>query len=95
MSDPLILNPSGTEGCTPDPDPWQPAKSGPVTITNSSGYEQVLFDISPGLLVPAPGGSITVPTSGWSGTVGNKKGTYSYNDGLGMRGVRSGTIDPG
>jgi len=94
MSDTLTLNPSGTEGCTPSPDPWKPSKGGPVTITNSSGFEQVLHNISPGLLNPSPGGSITVPTTGWTGTVGNTKGTYSYDDGLGMRGVRSGTIDP-
>ena len=94
MSNTLTLNPSGTDGCTPSPDPWEPTKSGPVNIVNSSGHEQVLFNITPGLLAPAPGGSITVPTTGWSGTVGNKKGTYSYNDGLPTRGVRSGTIDP-
>ena len=95
MSDTLTLGPSGDKGCTPDSDPWTPTKSGPVTILNTSGHEQILTNISKGLLASAPGGSITVPTTGWSGTVGNKKGTYDYNDGLGMRGVRSGTIDPG
>lgn len=94
MSNTLTLNPSGTEGCTPDQDPWQPTKSGPVTIANDSGYDQLLSNINNGLLNPSPHGSITVLKAGWTGTVGNKKGTYSFNDGLGSRGVRKGTIDP-
>jgi len=94
MSDTLTLKASGTNGCEPDPNPWKPAKGAAVTIENTSGYEQVLSDISSGLLAPASGGSITVPTTGWSGHVGSAKGTYTYNDGSDKRGVRTGTIDP-
>lgn len=94
MSNTLNLSASGTGGCSPDQDPWEPTSGGSVSITNSSGVSQTLSDITPGLLNPAPGGSITVPTTGWSGTVGTSSGTYNYNDGSVKRGVRSGTIDP-
>ena len=94
MSNTLTLNASGTGGCSPDQDPWTPTSGGSVTITNSSGAQQVLSGITSGLLNPAPGGSITVPTTGWSGTVGTSNGTYSYNDGSTERGMRNGTTDP-
>ncbi len=95
MSNTLTLNAvEGTEGCSPDQNPWEPTSGGSVTITNNSGYEQILSSITSGLLNPAPGGSITVPTSGWSGTVGTSSGSYDYNDGSTKRGMRNGTIDP-
>lgn len=91
----LTLNPAGTGGCAPSPDPWTPAKGSQVEIINSSGAEQTLTNISPGLLNSAPGGQITITSGGtWSGTVGNNNGTYEYNDGSRERGVRTGTIDP-
>ena len=96
MSNTLNLGPSGSNGCTPDQNPWEPVH-GPVTITNTSGVEQTLTNITPGLLAPAsPQHTITVPTTtaGWSGTVGSTNGTYSYEDGLADAGVRNGTIDP-
>ena len=99
MSNTLNLDASGSNGCTPDQDPWEP-NSGPVTITNSTSVTQTLFNITPGLLVPtdrppAPANTISVPTTGWSGTVGRSSGTYNYEDGLPEAGVRTGTIDPG
>ena len=90
----LTLVASGTGGCSPDQNPWTPTKGGAVTISNTSGVSQTLSDITPGLLAAAPGGSITVPTTGWSGRVGSANGTYVYNDGSTKRGTRTGTIDP-
>ena len=95
MSDTLTLNASGTGGCAPDQEPWAPGNGASVTIVNSSGSDQVLSNITPGLLAPAPNGSITVTTTtNWTGTVGSNSGTYSYNDGSDKRGMRTGTIDP-
>lgn len=94
MSNTLTLNASGSNGCSPSPDPWKPTKGAEVTIVNNSGVQQLLTNVTAGLLAPAPGNTVTVPTSGWSGRVGQNKGTYSYEDGLPTRGVRNGTIDP-
>lgn len=90
----LILKPSGKGGCVPASDPWNPPKSGKVKIVNNSGAEQKLTNISKGLLSPSPHNTVVVPEEGWSGTVGNKKGVYQYEDGSEDMGVRDGTIDP-
>lgn len=90
----LTLNASGVGGCEPDYNPWRPPKSGRVNIVNNSGVEQTLTKVSKGLLNPSPHDEVVVPTSGWHGTVGQKDGTYQYEDGLEDMGVRSGTIDP-
>jgi hypothetical protein len=90
----LTLISSGTGGCEPNYNPWKPPKSGPVNIINNSGVQQLLTNVSRGLLAPAPHKTVTVPITGWSGAVGNKKGTYQYEDGLEDMGVRNGTIDP-
>lgn len=95
MSNTLTLDPSGSGGCTPSPDPWRPPKGGAVTIVNNSGYEQTLASITPGLLTPAPGNAITVTTTAnWEGRVGNSRGTYVYDDGNPEKEPREGTIDP-
>ena len=93
-SNTLTLLPSGDKGCIPDLDPWKPHKSGKVNIVNKSGFEQTLSNISKGLLSPSPHDTIIVPLEGWAGTAGRKKGTYQYEDGLEIEGVRNGTIDP-
>ena len=95
MSDTLTLSASGTGGCSPDQNPWEPTSGGAVSIVNNSGAQQMLSDITPGLLNPAPGNSITISSGGtWNGRVGTSSGTYSYNDGSNKRGMRNGTIDP-
>ena len=90
----LTLLPSGKNGCTPEWNPWKPPKSGKVNIVNKSGSVQKLTNISKGLLNPSPHDTVIVPLDGWSGTVGRKKGSYQYEDGLDLEGVRDGTIDP-
>jgi len=102
MSNTLTLNPSGTNGCTPDQDPWTPANGAEVTIINSSGYRQTLSSITNGCLIQTRGGrvnSITLDHNGdWTGRAGGigNRGTYQYDDGgpSPMLDMRSGTIDP-
>lgn len=94
MSNTLTLNPSGTNGCVPDDNPWHPDGGQPVTIVNNSGFDQTLANVTPGLLAPAQQGTITVPTTGWSGHVGRGIGTYEYDDDIAGADVRTGTIDP-
>jgi len=94
MSETLTLNASGSNGCEPDQNPWTPTKGSAITIVNNTPAELLLTNVTPGLLTPAPGGTVTVPTSGWSGRVGQNNGTYQYEDGLLDAGVRDGTIDP-
>ena len=106
MCNTLTLKPSGTNGCTPDRNPWKPPQRTEVTITNSSGHEQTLSNIRNGCLIQTGGGgpvtSITLGTgdnnkswTGRAGAIGNI-GTYEYNDGVesGSRDMRNGTIDP-
>ena len=97
LRDALILNPcaNGSEGCVPSQDPWRPASNSQVVIANDSGHEQVLSNITSGLLNPSPGNTITIPAGqAWVGTVSNKSGTYVYNDCSDSAGPRDGTIDP-
>lgn len=96
MSNMLTLEASGSGGCTPDQNPWKPTKGGSVTIKNNSGFDQILSNITPGLLNPVGASkSITVTTTqDWNGTVGSTRGTYTYNDGLAEEDPRNGTIDP-
>ena len=95
MTDTLTLSPSGDKGCEPSPDPWEPEGGTQVKIKNDSGYDQTLWDISPGLLNPAPGHEINIAKDKtWKGHVGNDEGDYKYDDGLASTGPRSGTIDP-
>jgi hypothetical protein len=102
MSNTLTLNPSGTNGCTPDQNPWRPANGANVTIINSSGHRQTLSNITNGCLIQAGGGRITSITldhnRDWTGKAGGiaNRGTYQYDDGgeSPKRDMRSGTIDP-
>lgn len=98
MCNTLTLDSSGTGGCDPDPNPWKPTSGKEVTITNSSGSEQTLSNISKGCLVTKGGGTVTsitiADTDDWTGKAGAKKGTYKFDDGLPQIGVRDGTIDP-
>jgi hypothetical protein len=106
MSNTLTLNPSGTNGCTPDRNPWTPANGADVTIINSSGCTQTLSNITNGCLIQTGQGgervtSITLDNNNnnrWTGKAGAvaNRGTYQYNDGVESpkRDMRSGTIDP-
>jgi hypothetical protein len=92
----LTLEASGTNGCEPDKNPWYVCPGKAVEIVNNSGHEQTLSNISNGLISPSPQGRIVVPTSGWTGRIGNgnTEGTYQYEDGLPVAGPRTGIIDP-
>ena len=99
----LTLLPSGKGGCAPEWNPWKPPKSGKVKIVNKSGSAQKLTNVTKGLLTPSPHDTVLVPLEGWTGTVGIKKGSYQYDDGMeskgerdgtDLKGVRDGTIDP-
>lgn len=104
MSNELTLNPSGTNGCTPDQDPWTPEHGANVTIRNSSGSTQTLSNITNGCLIQAghgggPATAITLDNNScWNGRAGAiaNRGTYQYDDGVESpkRDMRSGTIDP-
>jgi len=104
MSNTLTLNPSGTNGCTPDQDPWMPTNGADVTIINSSGHTQTLSNITNGCLIKTgqgggPATSITLDDNDrWTGKAGavSNRGTYYYDDGVESpkRDMRSGTIDP-
>ena len=104
MSNTLTLNPSGTNGCTPDQNPWTPTHGADVTITNSSGYTQTLSNITNGCLIETgqgggPATTITLDNNhNWTGKAGavSNRGSYDYDDGVESpkRDMRSGTIDP-
>lgn len=104
MSNELTLNPSGTNGCTPDQNPWTPGQGANVTIRNSSGYTQTLSNITNGCLIQTGQGggpvtSITLDNNNcWNGRAGAiaNRGSYQYDDGVESpkRDMRSGTIDP-
>ena len=89
----LTLLASGSGGCKPNKDPWEP-DPGRVEIINQSSAVQELTDVTNGVLAPAPHKIVTVPLAGWDGTAGNDKGTYIYEDGLPEARPRTGTIDP-
>ena len=98
MSDTLILQPHGNDGCNPDQEPWEPGSGHAVEIHNESGADQTLSDISPGCLTEVGGGTVTsisIAKDGkWVGRAGSTRGYYTYNDGEPERGLRRGTIDP-
>ena len=101
MSNELTLNPSGTDGCSPDQDPWGPRRGRRVKIHNHSGHPQTLSDIQNGCLTKA-GGPVTSINLGkdetWEGRAGaaGSRGTYQYDDGIESPtlDMRTGTIDP-
>jgi hypothetical protein len=89
-----------SSGCTPDPIDWTPAGGSNVTISNTSGSEQTLSNITNGCLIKPGTGvvtSITIANNGnWTGKAAakGKNGQYDYQDGSNKRGLRNGKIDP-
>ena len=83
----------GANGPTPNPvTASNPGRS--LEIVNDLGAEVTLTLTPAGFLNPSPGATLTVPTSGWSGTVGASGGDYSYTDpSSNQRATRSGRID--
>jgi len=86
----LTLNTTG-----PTPSPLSATSGESITITNNLGASVVLTLNPAGLLNPSTGTSLTVPTTGWSGTVGTTSGTYEYPEPGNKRSTRSGTINVG
>lgn len=103
-TDAMKLEAAGNGGCTPTPDPvpdpipWLPKSGDTVTITNNSGAQQVLSDITHACLKNSQGGAVTSITiedgETWTGQAGGAKGTYKYQDGSGGLALKTGTIDP-
>ena len=96
MSNILILNETENGGCEPDQDHWHPTGDHKVTIVNNSGFEQILTNITNGVLTPARHLEVIVPKDGcWQGRSGRSQvtGTYTYEDGS-TAVPRTGTIDP-
>ena len=82
-----------TSGPTPDPLNVSPTDRS-ITIVNELNVS-IELELSPaGFLNPSSGATLTVPTPGWTGTVGANGGTYSYTDPSSQkRGTRSGRIN--
>lgn len=75
MSNTLTLSSTG-----PTPNPLEvPNSDKKVDIVNNLGSEVSLTLSPPGFLNPSTGSTLTVPTTGWSGTAGST-GDYSYAD---------------
>lgn len=77
----------------PTPDPLDASNGESISVINNLGAEVVLTLSPPGLLNPSNGSQLTVPASGWSGTVGNASGTYEYVEPGAKRNTRSGRIN--
>jgi len=69
----LDLNESG-----PSPTPLSANAGDPITINNNIGSEVTLTLGNAGVFNPSQGTSLAVPTTGWSGTIGNTSSDYSY-----------------
>ena len=85
----------GANGPTPNPvSVSNPGRS--LEIVNDLGVEVTLTLDPPGFLNPSPGNTLSIPTTGWTGTVGAAGGDYSYSDPSSTkRGTRSGRINVG
>ena len=84
----------GTNG--PSPDPLAASSGESITVTNNLGADVTLTLSTAGLLNPSTGTSLVIPSAGWSGTVGNTSGTYSYSaPGSTQRATRNGRINVG
>lgn len=79
----------------PTPDPLSASSGEAISITNQLGQNIVLTLSHAGLLNPSNGTSLSVPSAGWSGTVGTTSGDYSYNEPGKTRAPRTGTIESG
>lgn len=79
----------------PTPNPLAATNGESITITNNLGQDVILTLSPAGLLNPSNGNQLTVPTAGWTGTVGASTGTYSYIEPNVKRSPRNGTIDVG
>ncbi len=87
----LTLNSTG-----PTPDPLEVANNDrSVTIVNNLGSDVTLTLNPSGFLNPSTGNTLSVPTTGWSGTAGSS-GTYEYADPTSTkRATRTGRINVG
>ena len=95
----LILKPSGTAGCKPDPVDWEPQRNSNVVIVNASGANQQLHVLSGKKLLKNTQNTwkkyIFIEDGDyWIGKVGKTDGDYQYEDGDPAAGPRVGTIDP-
>ena len=91
MTNILTLNSTG-----PTPNPLAvPNNDRKVDIVNNLGSEVTLTLSPAGFLNPSNGATLTVPTTGWSGTAG-ASGDYSYSDPeSSKRATRNGRINVG
>jgi hypothetical protein len=90
MPNTLTLSTNG-----PTPNPLNvPNGDRSITIVNELNVSIELQLDPAGFLNPSPGATLTVPTTGWTGTVGPSGGNYSYVDPSSTKkGTRSGRIN--
>ena len=69
----LTLNTSG-----PDPSDLSAKSGDDISISNNTEASVVLTLDNAGVFNPSQGTSLTVPTTGWSGKIGNTSSDYSY-----------------
>lgn len=82
-------------GMDPTPSPLTVTNGESITITNNLGAEVLITMSHAGLFNPSTGTSLTVSSSGWTGTVGATSGTYQYVEPGRKREPRNGTINVG
>lgn len=92
MPNTLTLDTTG-----PTPDPLDvPNNDRSISIVNNLGAEVTLTLTPAGFLNPSTSNTLSVPTTGWSGTVGASGGTYEYSDpASNKRATRTGRINVG